>query len=99
MKIKDCLKCVWSTLINENTLYCPFRGCMKGENTMLDIAHQRVANAIIERAVKDYKAALAAQDRAKISELRNFFYGPWFQRLTDIDPDVLLKKVAKEMMA
>lgn len=66
--------------------------------------YQALANAIIEQAVKDYRAALkilrrhpdskAAMEEAM--ELEKFFHSGWYGDLTDVDPDFLITKLRKE---
>ncbi len=70
-----------------------------------DRAWEDLANAIIIRAVDDYKHALgylkrhpeneAAQRDA--DELERFFYGQWFELLTNISPDQILPKIWRLM--
>lgn len=69
-------------------------------------AYENLANAIILSSVKDYKRALLRLKRnpdsksAKQAAEREekFFYGPWFEMLTDLDPSYLIRKM-KEMVA
>ena len=68
-------------------------------------AWENLANAIVLSAVKDYKAALirlkrhpdsrSAADDVKRQE--KFFYSSWYETLTDLDPDYLIRKL-KEMV-
>lgn len=65
-----------------------------------------LANEIIVRAVKDYRAARkkvrarpdqkAAQ--ATIRELERFFRSWWFAQLTDVDGEMLLQRLQKEVV-
>jgi len=68
-------------------------------------AFENLANAIVLSAVKDYKRALlhlkrnpdsAAAKRA-VEREEKFFYGPWYEMLTDLDPSYLIRKM-KEMV-
>ena len=65
-----------------------------------------LANAIILQAVKDYRKAqrkkrnkpndfLAARD---IKSIERFFGSEWFRMLTDLNSDVLLKKLKAEVV-
>lgn len=66
-------------------------------------AYENLANAIILSAVKEYKRALVRLKRhpdsesAKraIRENEKFFYSPWFEMLTDLDPDYLVGRLKK----
>ncbi len=66
--------------------------------------YQALANAIIEQAVKDYRAALKILRRypdskaamAEAMEIERFFHFGWYGVLTEIDPDYLIKRLRKE---
>ena len=66
--------------------------------------YQALANAIIEQAVKDYRAALKILRRhpdskaamAEAMEVEDFFHSGWYATLTDIDPDYLIDRLRKE---
>lgn len=66
--------------------------------------YQALANAIIEQAVKDYRAALkilrwhpdSKAAMAEAMELERFFHSGWYGVLTEIDPDYLIKRLRKE---
>ena len=66
--------------------------------------YQALANAIIEQAVKDYRAVLKILRRHPDSkaamedamELEKFFHSGWYGVLTDVDPDFLITKLRKE---
>ena len=66
--------------------------------------YQALANAIIEQAVKDYRAALKVLRRhpdskaamAEAMEIERFFHSGWYGVLTEIDPDYLIKRLRKE---
>ena len=66
---------------------------------------RNLANAIIEQAAKDYMRALrklkkqptnerAKQEKASIEK---FFRSPWYEELTDIDGERLIKMLQKEV--
>lgn len=62
-----------------------------------------LANAIIEGAAKDYRKVLKALARwpknqvaqAEKTSLENFFHSQWFELLSDLDGDVLMKQIQK----
>ena len=64
---------------------------------------QRLANAIIVQAVKDYRTALAGHsiERHKpkkvISDVERFFRSDWYYFLTDVDGERLMKEVREEL--
>ena len=66
--------------------------------------YQNLAKAIIEQAVKDYRAKLRILRRhpdskaamATAMEVERFFHSSWYAVLTDIDPDYLIEKLRKE---
>ncbi len=66
--------------------------------------HEKLANAIIMQAVKDYRAAkkkLKKQPTNKDAELmvldtEKFFCSDWFTALTNVDGRVLLRKLQEE---
>ena len=66
--------------------------------------YEKLANAIIMQAVKDYRAAkkkLKKQPTNKDSELmvldtEKFFRSDWFTALTDVDGAVILRKLQEE---
>ena len=68
--------------------------------------YQELANAIILHAVKDYRIALRRcaahpHNRAYQSErdeLERFFRSGWFGVLTNLDGEVLMKKIQDEIV-
>lgn len=66
--------------------------------------YQALGNAIIEQAVKDYRAALKILRRhpdskaamAEAMEIERFFHSGWYGVLTEIAPDYLIKRLRKE---
>lgn len=71
-------------------------------------AIENLANAIIMKAVIDYKAALLklrrcktfqgrANARAVISECEAFFRSQWFGILTDVDPKWLMDRIKEDI--
>ena len=65
-----------------------------------------LANEIILRAVKDYRAARKRVRtrpdqkgaQATIREIERFFRSWWFAQLTDVDGEMLLQKLQKEVV-
>ena len=65
---------------------------------------QELANAIIEQAAKDYRAAQRIQRRhpdnysahKTVLEVEQFFRSDWFAVLSDIDGEVLLRMLKEE---
>ena len=66
--------------------------------------YEKLANAIILQAVKDYRAAkkkLKKQPTNKDAEImikdtERFFCSDWFTALTDVDGSVILRKLQEE---
>lgn len=64
-----------------------------------------LANAIILQAVKDYRSALKKMSRARNNkdaknmkeEVERFFRSGWFGMLTQIDPEMLIRKLQEEV--
>lgn len=69
-------------------------------------AYEDLANAIVLSAVKDYKSALkrlkknpgSVSAAEEIRRLERFFYSDWYEVLTDLDPEYLIRKM-KEMVS
>ena len=67
--------------------------------------YENLANAIIIRAVKDYRKALRAlslcpSNRSAQYEARDierFFRSSYFQTLTDLNPETLISRLNKEV--
>jgi hypothetical protein len=70
-------------------------------------AYEKLGNAIILQAVKDYRAALktlkkntrnitANRDR---DDVERFFRSGWFAVLTTVDGEMLIRKLREEMAA
>jgi hypothetical protein len=65
---------------------------------------ERLANAIIMRAVKDYRLALLALKRnsrnyganKRKEEVERFFLSDWFITLSRLDGKALMEKIRKE---
>ena len=67
--------------------------------------YQNLANAIILKAVDDYRDALRdlrinpsySDAQRTLSDVERFFRSGWFSALTTIDPEVLIKKLQSEV--
>ena len=61
-----------------------------------------LSNAIVLQAVKDYRSALAGgsvngrDSKSVIAECERFFQSEWFNSLTKIDCNYLMKNIRKE---
>ncbi len=73
----------------------------------MNTPYESLANAIILRAVEDYRKTLRVLSehpyhrdalREKRSILR-FFRSDWFHVLTNLDPEILIKRLDKEVVA
>lgn len=56
---------------------------------------EELANAIIVRAVKDYRKAESEEEREGI---RKFFCSAWFMILTRMNPQMLIRELDKEII-
>lgn len=67
---------------------------------------ERLANAIVIQAVKDYRAALRAlkkspssySARSQKEVLEKFFRSEWYLTLTKVDGEMLIEKLREEVM-
>lgn len=73
---------------------------------MSDITnYENLANAIILQAVKDYRIAMRKLNRkpgnalaqAEIDSIERFFRSDWYKCLTDVDGELLIKKLKEEV--
>ena len=70
-----------------------------------DVGYYGLANAIIIKAIKDYRSAIKRVKKNKndsraisrINEVRRFFRSQYFQSLCDYDGEYIIEKVEKEM--
>lgn len=68
-------------------------------------SYEKLANAIVLQAVRDYRAALKRvarhpKDRdglATKNECERFFRSGWFGILTEIDPEMLINRLQMEV--
>ena len=66
--------------------------------------YQELANAIVIMAAKDYRHALRIQRRnpdsqaarIKIDEIERFFRSDWYRLLTDVNGEIMIKKLREE---
>ncbi|TCT14595.1 hypothetical protein EDC18_10576 [Natranaerovirga pectinivora] len=56
--------------------------------------YEKLANAIVVQAVKDYRSAEHSSIRRSIER---FFRSQWFQALTSIDGEKLIKDLRREL--
>jgi len=68
--------------------------------------YERLANAIILQAVKDYRLALKKLNKHPQSskvlyikkEVEQFFRSDWYASLTTVDPDMIIRKLKEEVI-
>jgi hypothetical protein len=68
--------------------------------------YENLANAIILRAVRDYRKALKKLAKfpddiiamSRKQEVERFFRSRWFKVLTSLDPEMLIRKLNAEVM-
>lgn len=69
---------------------------------LLDVATQNVANAIVLRAVEDYRSALNGTGFERqtpekcIEEIERFFRSKWYKSLTKVDGEYLISQLKQE---
>ena len=69
--------------------------------------YERLANAIILQAVKDYRGALKRLkkhpnrdiDLYMKQEVERFFRSRWYSCLTTVDPEMLIRKLNEEVIS
>ena len=67
--------------------------------------YEELANAIIIRAAKDYRAAARKLKRnphnhlaqAEIDSIERFFRSDWYKCLTEVDGEMLIRKLKEEV--
>ena len=77
---------------------------MVGKNLAED-SYERLANAIILSAVSDYRASLKRVKRNQRSKtaidealrIEKFFRSPWYQQLTSVDGELLIRRLQDEI--
>ena len=66
--------------------------------------YENFANAIILQAVKDYRRALKLLSKnphsrtamAAVNEMERFFHSDWYETLTSVDGEMLIRKLREE---
>lgn len=66
--------------------------------------YERLANAIVIAAVKDYRAALkrlkknpnSRYARGEVESIERFFRSDWYRELTDLRGEYLIEKLREE---
>ena len=67
-------------------------------------AYENLANSIILLAVKDYRQALKLLSKnphsrpamATVKEMERFFRSDWYETLTSVDGEMLIRKLREE---
>lgn len=72
----------------------------------IDECYQSLANAIILQAVKDFRRCIKIVKRngrnkevavKEMREIVEFIKSPWFKSLTNLEPQILLRKLKEEV--
>lgn len=64
-----------------------------------ETVYTRLAAAVVERAVMDYRSAVKSRDTAEVECLRKFFTSEWFEMLCDIDGELIIATIDEEVAA
>lgn len=72
---------------------------------MIKSIYENLANAIVLQAVKDYRDALRtlkkhprrSDARSVKSDCERFFRSSWYQTLTSVDGEILMRKLNEEV--
>ena len=78
---------------------------MAGSKNLAEDPYERLANAIVLQAVSDYRVALKKikahpKNRQAIDEaleIERFFRSGWYQQLTSVDGDYLIRRLQDEI--
>ena len=78
---------------------------MAGSKNLAEDPYERLANAIVLQAVADYRTALKKikahpKNRQAIDEaleIEKFFRSGWYQMLTGVDGEFLIRKLQEEI--
>lgn len=78
---------------------------MVGNKNLAEDPYERLANAIILQAVSDYRTALKKikahpKNRQAIDEaleIERFFRSGWYQQLTSVDGEYLIRRLQEEI--
>ena len=74
--------------------------------TISDDPYEALANAIVLQACEDYRAALKKikknpknqEAMSKAMEIERFFRSGWYQALTSVDGEYLIRKLREEVI-
>ena len=60
---------------------------------------EKLVEAIIVQAVRDYSIALTevVVDERMVSDCERFFRSDWFQMLTDLDGEAIIREIKKQI--
>lgn len=61
------------------------------------VGYEKLAEAIILQAVKDYRKALKHDERGRKREIESFFRSEYFTVLTNISGEMLIRKLRAEV--
>lgn len=61
------------------------------------VGYEKLAEAIILQAVKDYRKALKHDERGRKREIERFFRSEYFTVLTNISGEMLIRKLRAEV--
>ena len=61
------------------------------------VGYEKLAEAIILQAVKDYRKALKHDERGRKREIEWFFRSSWFSILTNLSGEMLIRKLRAEV--
>ena len=61
------------------------------------VGYEKLAEAIILQAVKDYRKALKHDERGRKREIERFFRSEYFTVLTNISGEMLIQKLRAEV--
>lgn len=81
---------------------------MRSQVTGMEVAmdpYEKLANAIILQAVKDYRAAKRKLKRnprnhlaqSEVDSIERFFRSQWYECLTEVDGEMLIRKLQEEV--
>lgn len=59
----------------------------------IETVYTRLAAAVVERAVMDYRSAVKCKDTMEIKQLKKFFTSDWFALLCDLDGKMLMRRI------
>ena len=63
---------------------------------VVDAGYDALANAIIVQACKDYRTAIRSFDIYEMKQIRHFFHSQWYNELTKVDGDYILKQIERQ---